>query len=553
MADKKLRCAIYTRKSSEEGLEQDFNSLHAQREACEAYIVSQKHEGWTVIPTLYDDGGYSGGSLERPALNALLTDIAANKIDVVVVYKVDRLTRSLADFAKIVEIFDANTTSFVSVTQAFNTTSSMGRLTLNVLLSFAQFEREVTGERIRDKIAASKAKGMWMGGHVPMGYRREDRRLVIAPNEASLVRTIFARYLELGTVEAVERSLKQDGIVTPTYRSAAGNLSGSRPFHRGHLYQMLGNVIYAGKIKHRGVVHEGLHDAIVDTGTWDAVQAQLAENSRRPRGSTSSRHRSLLAGLLRDPRGRRMGITHSNKNGVRHRYYRSLLRPDEAKSTRLCIPAATLEPAIANLLTKFLRDPVWITSQCSGTSRDVSSTIEHARSLGDMLAADDAARTDVISKTVKEIRLADDHVAIDLSIAAATEPGASEEYAATIREPIRFARRGLELKLIIPAAGDPAPLPDPALVKAVAQAHRWWHDLHTERFATMRDIARAYDTDERYAAFVLRLAFLSPELTRRIFAGTQPYGLTLHQLLWKVDLPVSWSAQQKLAAASSDG
>lgn len=237
MADKKLRCAIYTRKSSEEGLEQDFNSLHAQREACEAYIVSQKHEGWTVIPTLYDDGGYSGGSLERPALNALLTDIAANKIDVVVVYKVDRLTRSLADFAKIVEIFDANTTSFVSVTQAFNTTSSMGRLTLNVLLSFAQFEREVTGERIRDKIAASKAKGMWMGGHVPMGYRREDRRLVIAPNEASLVRTIFARYLELGTVEAVERSLKQDGIVTPTYRSAAGNLSGSRPFHRGHLYQ----------------------------------------------------------------------------------------------------------------------------------------------------------------------------------------------------------------------------------------------------------------------------------------------------------------------------
>ncbi len=552
MANKKLRCAVYTRKSSEEGLEQDFNSLHAQREACEAYIVSQKHEGWSVLPTLYDDGGYSGGSIDRPALQGLLADITAAKIDVVVVYKVDRLTRSLADFAKIVEIFDANKTSFVSVTQAFNTTSSMGRLTLNVLLSFAQFEREVAGERIRDKIAASKAKGMWMGGHVPMGYRRKDRSLIVEPNEAKLVRTIFERYLELGTVEAVENSLRAEGIVTPIYRSIEGTSSGGRPFFRGHLYQMLNNVIYAGKIRHRGMIHEGLHEAIIDPETWDAVQAHLAQNTRRPRGSGRAKHPSLLAGLLRDARGRRLGVTHSNKNGVRHRYYRSRLGPSDASSTQLRVPAATLEPTIANLLARYLRDPSWIASQWSGSSSDISSVVEHARSLADMLAAEDpAARFDVITRLVKQIRLADDYAAIDVNIGALDPTDTGDEHIATIQEPTRFERRGLELKLVIPASGEPDPLPDPALVKAVGQAHRWWRDLCSGRFATLRDLARAYDTDERYAAFVLRLAFLSPELTDNILAGTQPYGLTLHQLLWKVDLPVSWRAQRKVATASS--
>ncbi len=553
MADRKLRCAIYTRKSSEEGLEQDFNSLHAQREACEAYIISQKHEGWTVLPTLYDDGGFSGGNMERPALKALLADIADGKIDVVVVYKVDRLTRSLADFAKIVEIFDANKASFVSVTQAFNTTSSMGRLTLNVLLSFAQFEREVTGERIRDKIAASKAKGMWMGGHVPMGFRRQDRRLVIEPTEAELVRTIFNRYLELGTVEAVEKSLRSDGIMTPIYRSSAGISSGGRPFFRGHLYQMLNNVIYAGKIRHRGVVHDGLHEAIINPETWDAVQERLATNARRPRGSGSAKHPSLLAGLLRDGHGQRMGVTHSNKNGVRHRYYRSQLAPNETRSTQLSIPAATLEPTVTDLLTRYLLDAAWVTAHCPADRSDISSAVNEAKALADLLAGDTTARANVVTRLVKEVRIAEDHVSIDVDISALTAADTGGKTIATIHEATRFERRGLELKLVIPAAGEPDPLPDPALVKAIGQAHRWWHDLRTGRFVTLRDIARAYDTDERYAAFVLRLAFLSPEWTRRILAGTQPYGLTLHQLLWKVDLPVSWRAQRCLATISSAG
>jgi DNA invertase Pin-like site-specific DNA recombinase len=270
-----LRCAIYTRKSSEEGLEQDFNSLHAQREACEAYVKSQKHEGWMALPTVYDDGGFSGGSMERPALRQLLDDIRGKRVDVVVVYKVDRLTRSLADFAKIVEVFDASGVSFVSVTQAFNTTSSMGHLTLNVLLSFAQFEREVTGERIRDKIAASKKKGMWMGGFVPFGYRAHERTLVIENDEAETIQVIFERYLQLGSVAKLELELRRRKLQTRAFTSASNKAWGNRPFSRGHLYKILSNPVYAGKIAHKGEVYAGLHQAIIDQSTWDAVQTQL--------------------------------------------------------------------------------------------------------------------------------------------------------------------------------------------------------------------------------------------------------------------------------------
>lgn len=268
----KLRCAIYTRKSSEEGLEQDFNSLHAQREACEAYIRSQKHEGWNLIPTAYDDGGISGGTMERPGLKALLTDIAMGKIDIVVVYKVDRLTRALADFAKMVELFDKHSVSFVSVTQQFNTTTSMGRLMLNVLLSFAQFEREVTGERIRDKFAASKRKGMWMGGAVPLGYQVKDRALLPNPEEIATVRHLFGRYVTLGSVMALRTELREQGIVTRN----------GHDFDRGMLYHMLSNPIYIGKVRHKKLVYAGLHERIITQELWDAVQANLAENRSAP-------------------------------------------------------------------------------------------------------------------------------------------------------------------------------------------------------------------------------------------------------------------------------
>ena len=281
-APKTMRCAIYTRKSSEEGLEQDFNSLDAQREACEAYIKSQKHEGWQVVPDKYDDGGFSGGTLVRPALNRLLADIQAKKVDVIVVYKIDRLTRSLFDFSKIVEIFEAGGASFVSVTQQFNTTTSMGRLTLNVLLSFAQFEREVTGERIRDKIAASKKKGMWMGGVVPMGYEVIKRELCIQEDEAQSVRQLYDLYLELGTVRAVKVKADNLGITSrPTPRGAGGSLN------RGHIYRILTNPIYVGKIVHKKLVHDGMHKAIISSEKWDRVQLMLQDGAGRERDQTS--------------------------------------------------------------------------------------------------------------------------------------------------------------------------------------------------------------------------------------------------------------------------
>src|SRR4051795_8578956 len=281
---RKLRCAVYTRKSSEEGLEQEFNSLDAQRDACEAYIASQKPEGWVLVPDRYDDGGISGATLERPALKQLLTDIEAQRVDVVVVYKIDRLSRALMDFAKIVEVFDRNNVSFVSVTQAFNTTTSMGRLTLNVLLSFAQFEREVTGERIRDKIAASKKKGLWMGGFVPSGYRAKDRTLVVDPKEADIIRMIFRRYLELGSVSKLEAELAEREQRTRAFvANGNGNVWGDRPYSSGHLYHLLSNPIYAGKIRHKDKLYNGQHEAIIDRKTFATVQAQLAANNRNNR------------------------------------------------------------------------------------------------------------------------------------------------------------------------------------------------------------------------------------------------------------------------------
>src|SRR5215472_2440257 len=295
-----VRCAIYTRKSSEEGLDQEFNSLLAQREACEAFITSQRHEGWVCLRADYDDGGFSGATLARPALQRLLADIAAVRVDTVVVYKIDRLTRSLADFAKIVEILDARNASFVSVTQQFNTTSSMGRLTLNVLLSFAQFEREVIGERIRDKIAASKKKGMWMGGVSPLGYRVHDRKLVIVDSEAELVQSIFRHYAELGSVRLLKAELDAQGRKSKSWTSAAGRVIGGKPFSRGALYLMLRNRTYRGEIVHKGQSYPSEHPPIIDQPLWDAVQMRLAGNTTERNAGIRIHQPSLLTGMLFD-------------------------------------------------------------------------------------------------------------------------------------------------------------------------------------------------------------------------------------------------------------
>src|ERR1700682_2850671 len=353
------RCAIYTRKSSEEGLEQAFNSLHAQREACEAYIQSQRHEGWTCLSQAYDDGGVSGATIDRPALQQLLADIQAGRVDIVVCYKVDRLTRSLTDFAKIVEIFDAKGVSFVSVTQQFNTTTSMGRLTLNVLLSFAQFEREVTGERIRDKIAASKKKGMWMGGVPPLGYQCRDHKLIVIPSEAETVQHIFRRYAALGSVRLLQQDLNAARIRSKSLIRTVGRRWGGKPLARGALYLVLRNRIYRGEIVHKELSYPGEHAPIIAQELWDTVQARLAGNAAQRSAGGRTAQPSLFAGTLFDGDGNRMTPSHAVKKGTRYRYYvsRPLITKDQAdRSAGRRIPAAEIEQLVASRGRQLLLD-----------------------------------------------------------------------------------------------------------------------------------------------------------------------------------------------------
>ena len=346
----KIRCAIYTRKSSEDGLEQEFNSLDAQREACAAYITSQKAESWVLLPEEYNDGGVSGGTMERPALQRLLVDLDEGRVDQIVVYKIDRLSRSLADFAKIVDRLDDAGASFVSVTQSFNTATSMGRLTLNMLLSFAQFEREVTAERIRDKIAASKRKGLWMGGLVPLGYDPDGRTLTINGKEAKIIQKLYDLYLAYGTVRAVKEQADQLGLRSKRRVSPSGAKRGGNPLERGQIHHILTNPIYAGKIRHRKQVYEGQHPAIIEQDIWEKVQKGLVEHSGKSRGKVNAAHPSLLAGKLFDETGDRLTPSHANKNGKRFRYYisRRLVVDKSVKHpTAWRLPAPQLEKVIA--------------------------------------------------------------------------------------------------------------------------------------------------------------------------------------------------------------
>ena len=367
------RCAVYTRKSSEEGLEQEFNSLHAQREACEAFIKSQAGEGWRFIRTHYDDGGLSGATMERPALQRLMTDIDKGLVDAVVVYKVDRLTRSLADFAKMVEVFDARGVSFVAVTQQFNTTTSMGRLTLNVLLSFAQFEREVTGERIRDKIAASKRKGIWMGGLVPLGYEVRDRQLVINEAEATTVRHIFTRYCELGSVRLLKEELDRLSVRSKIRVSKDGVESGGQAFSRGALYTLLRNPIYAGEIRHKGVCHPGQHAPIIDRAMWDNVAKLLLEHSTGCGARNSGTKSCALIGKLFDESGEGLTPSHAVKGDRRYRYYvsRSLMKGSAARvDGGWRLPSAEIERSIAAAAQSILDDQQTVISAIEEAALD---------------------------------------------------------------------------------------------------------------------------------------------------------------------------------------
>ncbi|KXW57543.1 DNA-invertase hin [Ferrovum myxofaciens] len=358
----KKRCAVYTRVSTDERLDQSFNSLDAQREAGQAYIVSQRAEGWLAVPDDYDDGGYSGGNMERPALKRLMEDILSDWVDIVVVYKIDRLTRSLADFARLVEIFERHKVSFVSVTQQFNTTTSMGRLMLNILLSFAQFEREVTGERIRDKIAASKRKGMWMGGYPPLGYDVRDRHLIINDAEAATMRRIFQRFSEVRSATALCRELALDGITTKMWKTADGNVRNGTPMDKKYLAKALRNPIYVGEIRHKGVVHTGQHEPIITRQSWDRVQAILAEDASERMGKTQTRGKTdaLLRGLLYGANGEKYHITFSKKpSGKKYRYYipKADQRYGSGTSATGMIPADQIEEVVVNMLIQALQSP----------------------------------------------------------------------------------------------------------------------------------------------------------------------------------------------------
>ncbi|MEC8582703.1 MAG: recombinase family protein [Pseudomonadota bacterium] len=369
---RKLRCAVYTRKSSEEGLEQEFNSLHAQREACEAYIASQRSEGWVALREQYDDGGVSGGTLERPGLKALMHDIEDGLVDVVVVYKIDRLSRSLADFAKLVEVFDRTGVTFVSVTQQFNTTTSMGRLTLNILLSFAQFEREVTAERIRDKVAASRKKGIWMGGVPPYGYRVENRKLLIDPERAEHVRWMFARFVEIGSATELARQIDQRGLLTP---------NGNR-MDKKYLYRVLNNRAYIGEAVHKGESYPGEHDAIIDRETWDKVHTILQESPRKRAANTRAETPALLKGLIYGPDGAAFSPTHTKKRGRLYRYYvsQTILKHGAGSCPIGRVPAAEIETAVIDQVRAVFRQPEIIAcawDAAKGHCRDI--TLNEAR------------------------------------------------------------------------------------------------------------------------------------------------------------------------------
>ena len=546
----RLRCAIYCRKSSEEGLEQDFNSLDAQREACAAYIKSQASEGWQLVRERYDDGGLSGGTLERPGLKRLLADIAGGQVDVVVVYKVDRLTRSLLDFAKLVEAFDKAGTSFVSITQSFSTTTSMGRLTLNMLLSFAQFEREVTAERIRDKIAASKAKGMWMGGTPPIGYRPDGRSLAIVEEDAAIVRLIFRRYAELGNVRLLAAELDQQGIRSPARRAATGRDFGNRPFSRGQLYRILTNPTYIARIDHGGRSHMANHAPIIDLPLWSEVQASLAANINGASG-TAARETSLLAGKLVDERGVPMVATHACKGKVRYRYYvsRDLHHSGDAStSDGWRLPAREIEPLIRARLIALLNDPVNVIT-CHGSKQlspnALKSILERGKVAAETLASQRSSATSLVRQLVAEVRLGAEEVSIAIAPKALADHLKAElsSERITLHLAARLKRRGHVMRLITPMGTAALPDIDRTLVKAIVQGRRWWQELLADTNKTLRDIARRENVSGPYIVRLVRLAFLSPDMMERIVGGTLPAHLTVKQLTTPDAIAARWDCQ----------
>jgi site-specific DNA recombinase len=545
------RCAIYTRKSSEEGLEQDFNSLDAQHEACAAYIKSQASEGWKLARDRYDDGGISGGTLERRGLQRLLSDIAAGHIDIVVVYKVDRLTRSLLDFAKLVEAFDKAGTSFVSITQSFNTTTSMGRLTLNMLLSFAQFEREVTAERIRDKIAQSKARGMWMGGTPPIGYRPDGRSLAIVEADALIVRHIFSRYAELANVRLLAEELDQKGVRSPARSAISGRAFGDRPFSRGQLYKILSNPTYIARINHGGRSHKANFRAIIEQAQWDEVQATIAANINGVR-SPAPAEASLLAGKLVDHRGEPMVAVHACKGKFRYRYYvsRDLHHGgDASKAEGWRLPAREIEPLVRTKIIVLLNDPVQLLAGSAAkmpSPDELNSIIANGKEAAATLAGPRVPAAKLLRQLVAEVRLGTDQVSIVLdpsNVSILLELSGMAE-ATTLTVAARLKRRGGVMRLITPSGSAAAPAVNRTLVKAIVQGRAWWQELLADKNLTLDAIGQREGITSPYVLRIVRLAFLSPQMLDSITAGTQPAHLSLKRLIATDGVSARWSDQQ---------
>ena len=548
----KIRCAVYTRKSSEEGLEQAFNSLDAQREACAAYVLSQKAEGWALLKAAYEDGGSSGGTLERPGLQRLLAGVDAGLIDRIVVYKLDRLTRSLTGFAKIVDRLDAAGAGFVSVTQSFDTATSMGRLTLHMLLSFAQFEREVTAERIRDKIAASKRKGLWMGGIVPLGYDRDGRTLCINEAEAGTVRTLYALYRRHGTIRQVKSEADRLGLRTKERRAADGTRTGGLPFHRGHLHHLLTNPIYAGRIRHRTRVHEGRHPPIIDPEVWTAVQAQLQAGAARPRmpATKGGAARSPLAGKLFDETGDRLTPSHARKRtGQRFRYYvsrRLIKHGGEKDLSGWRLPAPMLEETAARLI----RRHVCAAAFPASLTRDpeMEELASARRLLEERFAGNEGASAAGLLGLIRRIDIGPGALSIlldrdALGAALSVCPDRIRDGALRVNAPFRLRKRGVEAKLVL---GDPPKSLDRTLICNIASALSWLDRIKAGR--TYEEIAAEDGIKAARVRKAIGHAFLAPDIVRAALEGRQPVGLTSNYILHH-PLPADWDEQRALAAA----
>jgi site-specific DNA recombinase len=543
---KKLRCAIYTRKSSEDGLEQEFNSLDAQREACAAYIASQKHEGWALLPAHYDDGGLSGGSLERPALKQLLQDIADGLVDQIVVYKIDRLTRSLADFSKIVDTLDAAEASFVSVTQSFNTATSMGRLTLNMLLSFAQFEREVTAERIRDKIAASKRRGLWMGGSVPLGYDADGRTLRVNATEAKTIRTLYDLYEKHGTVRGVYVEAADLQLRSRQRTTGEGTQTGGNAFSRGHIHHLLSNPIYAGRIRHKTKVQEGQHDAIIEPDRWDRIQTTLQDGAAKGRARKTVKQRSLLCGKIFDETGDRLTPSHSKtKAGLRLRYYvshRLIKNSGEATKDGWRLPAEELETKLANVMRQHLNEPSFIQMVMIGTSAVAIATVK-ARLQLISAQKDNKPFLDLIERIdlqPGELRITICRDKLASLLEQKLEDLPPEDLAITA--PFQLRKRGVETKMIF---ADASGIRDDALIRNIATAHHWFEQIKSGK--SFGQIAAAEGTSTRRIHQMIELAFLAPDLIRDALDGKQPLGFTSDWCL-RHKVPSDWSEQRALLA-----